>query len=85
MHDNRPFNPNPNPVPWRGWGWGAFSKIRSRVRSFQDSFDPARYMLIMLWDHGPVESWKLSGLRLVPAWYPFHGSGSGGGREGGGG
>ena len=49
-------------VPWRGWGWGAFSKIRSRARSFQDSFDPARYML---WDHGPVESWKLSGLRPV--------------------
>ena len=65
----------------RGWGWGAFSKIRSRARSRPVSFDPAREML---WDHGPVESGRLRDLRLVPAWYPFHGSGSGGGREGGG-
>ena len=68
-------------VPWRGRGWGAFSKIRSRARSRPVSFDPAREML---WDHGPVESGRLRDLRLVPAWYPFHGSGSGGGREGGG-
>ena len=57
-----------------------FSKIRSRARSRPVSFDPAREML---WDHGPVESGRLRDLRLVPAWYPFHGSGSGG-REGGG-
>ena len=58
-------NPPPAGPPKSCLGLGkktTFFKIRNIARSLPVSFDPVRDML---WDHGPVETGRLSGLRPV--------------------
>ena len=59
---NPPLQPGPQKVASAEVGWGAFCKIRNIARSLSGSFDPVRDML---WDHGPVETDRVSGLRPV--------------------
>ena len=58
-------NPPPAGPPKSCLGLGkktTFFKIRNIARSLSGSFDPVRDML---WDHGPVETDRVSGLRPV--------------------